>query len=485
MIYSSTTFSFSSSDSDSDFQQRVSRNKQHKPINNDEEIIDLCSLSDSSDTRKHTSSPVHSHGTTCESFASRFPLNPEIDSSGYSECVTSDYSSSSQNSPDVQVVKTPNSFAANMMPVCDDRKLSPVDVYEGAKSKFSETERYASTKTSADRPEFSYEELLKVTIHCDEETTIKFCQQKGLIAESQVCENCNSVIPGPKLEAKRGQWYWRCNHKPAGKPPCNNFKFSIKKGTFFEKAHLGFHQILLLVWCFVKRFSQHQTKTFLDLSGKNNHTTVDWFSMCREVCDDWMIHCSEQIGGPGEVVEIDESYCAGRRKGKRGRRMGNDRKCKDSKGNPKGNPWGGYPWTLGGVMRGTKRCFLKRILGKRSREVMLPILKQFILPGTTIISDKWKAYIDLNIHLEECGMHYTVNHSKNFVDPDTGAHTQNIENLWHHMKLSFPPYGVKPEQLGSYLSKFVWERHVKEYKLDPFLFFLECASTTYIPATKK
>ena len=102
-----------------------------------------------------------------------------------------------------------------------------------------------------------------------------------------------------------------------------------------------------------------------------------------------------------------------------------------------------------------QKVFSEKNLGKRSRQYMLPILKQVILPGTTIISDKWKAYIDLNIHLEECGMHYTVNHSKNFVDPDTDAHTQNIENLWHHMKLSFPPYGVKPEQLGSYLSKFV------------------------------
>ena len=118
---------------------------------------------------------------------------------------------------------------------------------------------------------------------------------------------------------------------------------------------------------------------------------------------------------------------------------------------------------------------------------MLPILEKIILSGTTIISDKWKAYIDLDFQLEECEMHYTVNHSKNFVDPDTGAHTQDIENLWNHLKLSFPASGVKPDQLGSYLSKFVWTRHVKEYNLaiEPFLFFLECAGTTYMPATKK
>ena len=173
--------------------------------------------------------------------------------------------------------------------------------------------------------------------------------------------------------------------------------------------------------------------------------------MCREVCDDWIINCSEQIGGPGEIVEINESYMAGRRKYRKGRRVGNDKKVKNRLGEPKQNPWRGYPWTLGGVMKGTKRCFMSRIIGKRSREVMLPILKKIILPGTTIISDKWKAYIDLDFHLEECEMHYTVNqeYSKNFVDPDTGAHTQDIENLWNHLKLSFPAYRVKPDQLGS------------------------------------
>ena len=29
-----------------------------------------------------------------------------------------------------------------------------------------------------------------------------------------------------------------------------------------------------------------------------------------------------------------------------------------------------------------------------------------------------------------CIIHYTVNHSENFVDPITRVHTQNIGNLW-------------------------------------------------------
>ena len=116
-----------------------------------------------------------------------------------------------------------------------------------------------------------------------------------------------------------------------------------------------------------------------------------------------------------------------------------------------------HPWALGAIERGTLRCFLERIIGPHLRGVLLPILQKWILPRTIVVLDKWKAYIDLDVHLEKCSQHFTVNHSKNFVDPVTGQHTQGIESMWHHLKYSFPPICVRPEFLSLYiyLSKFV------------------------------
>jgi hypothetical protein len=67
-------------------------------------------------------------------------------------------------------------------------------------------------------------------------------------------------------------------------------------------------------------------------------------------------------------------------------------------------------------------------VGKRNKETLLPIIFKYIKPGTTVISDEWKAYKALIIHNYA---HKSVNHSIKFVSPDDPIiHTQNIENLW-------------------------------------------------------
>ncbi len=119
---------------------------------------------------------------------------------------------------------------------------------------------------------------------------------------------------------------------------------------------------------------------------------------------------SEQIGGPGCVVEIDESKF-GKRKYHRGKREEG-------------------VWVFGGIKRESKRCFFE-IVEDRSTQTLIPLIKKYIKPGTQIISDCWKAYSSLE---KEGYTHLTVNHSKEFKNPETGACTNLVESTWHAVK---------------------------------------------------
>ena len=86
----------------------------------------------------------------------------------------------------------------------------------------------------------------------------------------------------------------------------------------------------------------------------------------------------------------------------------------------------------------------------------MPIIQNSILPGTTVMSDLWRAYGGINA----MGFnHFTLNHSINFVDPVTGAHTQNVENSWRLAKLrNKRQHGTDRQMLDSYLCEWMWRQ---------------------------
>ena len=110
----------------------------------------------------------------------------------------------------------------------------------------------------------------------------------------------------------------------------------------------------------------------------------------------WAEKHSEKLGGPERIVEIDEAKI-GKRKYNRGRLV-------------KGH------WIFGGYERESKKIFIVPV-EDRTETTLLACIKEWILPGTTIVSDCWKSY---NCLSNEGFQHLTVNHSYNFVDPESG-----------------------------------------------------------------
>ena len=85
---------------------------------------------------------------------------------------------------------------------------------------------------------------------------------------------------------------------------------------------------------------------------------------------------------------------------------------------------------FGGIEVNSKNCFLVAVTN-RIAATLLPIIQQYILPGTTVVSDLWRTY---NTVSNLGNIHLTVNHSIHFVDYMTQATTNHVESMWARAK---------------------------------------------------
>jgi hypothetical protein len=79
---------------------------------------------------------------------------------------------------------------------------------------------------------------------------------------------------------------------------------------------------------------------------------------------------------------------------------------------------------------------------------------RFIKPGTTIISDCWRAYNGIE-GMGRNYVHHAVNHSKEFVD-DEGRHTNNMEASWRTIKMKVPTRKRNNHVLQEHLFEVMW-----------------------------
>ncbi|XP_034951907.1 uncharacterized protein [Chelonus insularis] len=173
----------------------------------------------------------------------------------------------------------------------------------------------------------------------------------------------------------------------------------------------------------------------------SSSTYCDWSSFIREVLEYWALkNSAAKIGGRNKVVEIDKAKF-GRRKYHKGRIIDGQ-------------------WLFGGFERESKTFFIEAV-PNRTKETLLAIIKRKIRPNTTIMSDCWKAYDCLS---DEGFKHLRVNHKHNFVDPDTGAYTQNIERTWRTARAHIPNYGRREKNMSGYIAELFFRSKIIDHR---------------------
>lgn len=287
-----------------------------------------------------------------------------------------------------------------------------------------------------------------------EDSHFQFLLSHGVVSTDRKCFKCKNDCdydPNSKLfVCRRYQKIKNC-HKKMINVRCD-VQQSIYHGTWFSHSKLAPDVVskLTAIWIMLKPPRQTFVMESLNISS---NTVVDWFSYCRCVCLDWCFLNSTVIGGQNIVVEIDEAKI-GKRKYNKGRLID------------------GY-WIFGGYERETGKVFIVQV-PDRTANTLLEIIRQWISPGTTIISDKWRSYRDLD---NQGFTHFTVNHSVNFVDPDTGAHTNNIERLWRDVRSTIPRYGTRKAHSAGYLAEFMFKRKYPNVTERLHYFFKAIANT--------
>lgn len=294
---------------------------------------------------------------------------------------------------------------------------------------------------------------------------LRFLYSHGVLSCHVLCRQCDSRVHISENEFER--IFYRCyktvirgNKKRA---VCHT-KSSAVSGTFFEKSHLSLRQVVHLTHIFLssRRARVVYAQSEVDCSRK---TVIDWFSFCREVIIDYVKRHSGKIGGPGIIVEIDEALL-GKRKSNKGRLLSAERT---------------QQWIVGGIQRSADRREAAKVflvpVADRSAASLIELIKNYVEEGTTIMTDCWRGYEALQ---HENFRHFTVNHSLNFVDPTTGAHTQKIERLWVEVRKYVPRAGFKRSHLPGYLADTIFRKMIPDYRLRRHVFW-QAAATLYPP----
>jgi transposase-like protein len=270
-------------------------------------------------------------------------------------------------------------------------------------------------------------------------SAINHLRVKQILMNGSFCATCQIWRTQIRdTSAELDGYKWRCKI-------CKT-KVSIRNGSFFSNQHCCMQTNIAMMWFFSY---QIQICTMHNFMAEQLTTTTisNYWNMFRDLMTQDMAREDTQLGGPGIVVEMDESYFSGTRKGNVGRQARESR------------------WIFGMLDITTKQCVVF-LVEDRSADTLLRKIQENVADGSIIHTDGWASYGGI-ARLHNNYTHHVVIHKENFVDPQTGTHTQNIENFWGHIKAPWKRCrGLYGSMVGAYLDEMQWRWNHRD--LDPY-----------------
>ena len=128
------------------------------------------------------------------------------------------------------------------------------------------------------------------------EDLVSWLRRKGLLSSSSNCARCAvPMVEGRRQDVSDGL-VWRCRQ-------CKGTK-SIREGSFFSKSKLPLRKWVLLMHFWVRQYPVTDAGEECEVDKNSAYNVYRWF---REVCSTKLLQTSIALGGPGSVVQVDES----------------------------------------------------------------------------------------------------------------------------------------------------------------------------------
>lgn len=281
-----------------------------------------------------------------------------------------------------------------------------------------------------------YEEYLRNLLASSETEIYEFLKIKQILKNTIKCLYCSTNMSVYSCSKLKDGKLFKCINKQ-----CTQFKTtrSIRSESIFYNSNLSFKKLLEILVRFSKEERISSLRKDITISKPS---IINFYRKLRNCCERYFERNPVRLGGPGVVVQIDESLFCHKPKYHRGRASQFQ------------------TWVFGLVdtsFRPAKGYMV--VVENRSAATLLPIIGSICLPGTIIHSDEWPAYVNIsrNLGFE----HGTVNHSLEFVNRTSSVHTQNIESYWAKQKQRGKEMkGIRRDLLNSYLFEYMWRDNV-------------------------
>ena len=220
--------------------------------------------------------------------------------------------------------------------------------------------------------------------------------------------------------------------------------FNVRTGSIFDNTKIPLQKWFLALYVFSshkKGISSHQLAKDISVTQK-----TAWFLLHRLR---YAFDHPNFKNTLANVVEIDETFIGGESFNKHA-----SRKTKKASGGTKHEK---QP-VLG--MKERNGIVVAQVVPNRNKETILPIILENVEQDSTVMTDEYKVYKDLELIYT----HQKVNHSaKEYVN--AMAHTNGIENFWSHLKRGIDGiyHWVSKPHLQSYVDEFTLRYNTRNF----------------------